>query len=271
MVLAFTGQRGKAGDGAEVLFMYPPVIISSVKSLSKGRRWPGWARLVVQPVRQDHEPQRHGLLGDRMHVVPHHTFDPFEQLAVTAGCTPARWSIRVLNSSRRHRLAVELGLHVVRQVARCAAAAARPAGRGGGSPRRRSGRRRTGPPAPGFHAGNRRRQSARRRANPAACSTLQRASRRLGEFAHEPGHQHRVARIVELELVDAHQLVAAEGSTVLRKRQGADEVGVLNERAESLGPGLRATGTPAGGSCRRRSRRRGRSPPGNCPSCRTAS
>jgi hypothetical protein len=57
----------------------------------------------------------------------------------------------------------------------------------------------------------------------------------VGQFTHQPGHQDCVARIVQLELINADQLVAAERIHCLTEGQGAHQVGVLNERAEGLG------------------------------------
>ena len=59
----------------------------------------------------------------------------------------------------------------------------------------------------------------------------------VGQLTHQPGHQHRVARIVQLEFVDAHQLVVAQRIYRLTKGQRADQVGVFDEGAESLRPG----------------------------------
>ncbi len=56
------------------------------------------------------------------------------------------------------------------------------------------------------------------------------------ELAEEPGHQHRVARVVELELVDADEARAREQLHRLRVAERADERRVLDEGAEVLRP-----------------------------------
>ena len=61
----------------------------------------------------------------------------------------------------------------------------------------------------------------------------------VGQLAHEPGHQHGVPRVVELELVDAHERVLLQGVHRAPERERAHQVGVLHERAERLGPGGR--------------------------------
>ncbi len=61
----------------------------------------------------------------------------------------------------------------------------------------------------------------------------------VGEFTHQAGHQDRVPRIVELELVDADQRVPAERLNRPPEGQGPDEVCVLDERAERFFAGRR--------------------------------
>ena len=58
----------------------------------------------------------------------------------------------------------------------------------------------------------------------------------VGELAQQPGHQDGVARVVELELVDAHQPAARERVDGRPEAEGTDEVRVLDERA--VGGGL---------------------------------
>lgn len=57
----------------------------------------------------------------------------------------------------------------------------------------------------------------------------------VGQFAHQAGHQHSVAGIIEFEFVNADKLVVAEGFDGLPERERAYEVGVFNERTEGLG------------------------------------
>jgi hypothetical protein len=53
----------------------------------------------------------------------------------------------------------------------------------------------------------------------------------VGELAQQTRHQHGVARVVELELVDAHQLARRERLDGGEEPERADEVRVLDERA----------------------------------------
>ena len=66
----------------------------------------------------------------------------------------------------------------------------------------------------------------------------------LDELAQQGRHEHRVAGVVELELVDADEAVALERLDGRAEAERADEVGVLDERPEPLGPGH---GMPQGG------------------------
>ena len=82
------------------------------------------------------------------------------------------------------------------------------------------------------------------------------------QFAEQGGDEYGVARVVQFELVDAQQPVAAQGLHGLLEAERADQVRQLDEGAEGLElrarPGWRARGRRAGGSCRRRNRRPGR-------------
>src|SRR5690606_14043632 len=66
----------------------------------------------------------------------------------------------------------------------------------------------------------------------------------VGELAHETGHQRGVARVVELELVDADELLGAQGLDRLVEAEGPHEVGVLDEGAvrDGVGPELLGDG-----------------------------
>ncbi len=57
------------------------------------------------------------------------------------------------------------------------------------------------------------------------------------QLGQQPGHHHRVARVVEFELVDAQEVRAAEEFDRVLVAEGADERGVLDERAEVLPSG----------------------------------
>ncbi len=56
------------------------------------------------------------------------------------------------------------------------------------------------------------------------------------KLAEHPGHHHRVARVVELELVDRDEGRAGEQLHGLLVAEGADEGGVLDERSVVLAP-----------------------------------
>ena len=58
----------------------------------------------------------------------------------------------------------------------------------------------------------------------------------LGQLAEQPGHQHGVAGIVELEFVDGQQPVPGQPPDGLVEPERADQVGVFDERAVRLGP-----------------------------------
>ena len=85
---------------------------------------------------------------------------------------------------------------------------------------------------------SRRKSWAAKRPSPSAFGgVLDVAARRVppaDELAQQPGHHHRVARVVELELVDAEQVGAAEELDGVLVAERADERGVLDERAEVL-------------------------------------
>ena len=66
----------------------------------------------------------------------------------------------------------------------------------------------------------------------------------VGQPGQQRRHQHRVAGVVELELVDADQPVAPERLDGLGEAQRADQVGEADEGAERLGP---LGGVPEGG------------------------
>ena len=59
----------------------------------------------------------------------------------------------------------------------------------------------------------------------------------LHELAEQPRHEHRVARVVELELVDRDEGRAGQQADGLRVAERADEGRVLDEGAEVLAPG----------------------------------
>src|SRR5690606_20019946 len=70
---------------------------------------------------------------------------------------------------------------------------------------------------------------------------------RLDQLAEQGGHEHRVARVVEFELVDAQQAVPGGGADPLREARGAAQVGQLREGAERLEGGLGGRGVPERG------------------------
>lgn len=69
---------------------------------------------------------------------------------------------------------------------------------------------------------------------------------RLDQLAEQRRDQDGVARVVQLELVDAQQPVPGEGPHRLLEAEGADQVGQLDEGAEGLEGGLRRGGVPQG-------------------------
>ncbi len=86
----------------------------------------------------------------------------------------------------------------------------------------------------------------------------------LDQFRQQPRDQRGVARVVELELVDAHHDVVGQQVDALDEAEHPGQLGQLAERGERRSarrtPRNRSTTTPAGASCRRRTRRRGRCP-----------
>lgn len=70
------------------------------------------------------------------------------------------------------------------------------------------------------------------------------ARARVHELAEEARHDHRVAWVVELELVNRDEARALEGADGLRVAEGADEGRVLDKRAEVFPPRVRV---PDGG------------------------
>ena len=70
---------------------------------------------------------------------------------------------------------------------------------------------------------------------------------RVDQLAEQGGDEDGVARVVQLELVDAQQPVAAEGLHGLLEAERADEVGQLDEGAERLELGRGRGGVPQGG------------------------
>ena len=84
----------------------------------------------------------------------------------------------------------------------------------------------------------------------------------LAQPAEQGGHQHGVAGVVQLELVDAQQGVRDSVCDRLRGSRARRRGWSARRRCRTAsGPGRRATARRAGGSCRRRSRRRGRPRP----------
>ncbi len=70
---------------------------------------------------------------------------------------------------------------------------------------------------------------------------------RVDQLAEQGGDEDGVARVVELELVDAQQAVAGQGLDRLLEAEGADQVRQLHEGAERLERGLGRGGVPEGG------------------------
>ncbi len=70
---------------------------------------------------------------------------------------------------------------------------------------------------------------------------------RLDQLAEQRGDEHGVAGVVQLELVDAQQTVAAERLHGLLEPERTDQVGQLHEGAERLERGLGRGGVPQGG------------------------
>lgn len=61
---------------------------------------------------------------------------------------------------------------------------------------------------------------------------------RFDQLAEQAGDEDGVARVVELELVDAEEPVLAEGLHRLLEAERADQIGQLDEGAEGLQGGL---------------------------------
>lgn len=70
---------------------------------------------------------------------------------------------------------------------------------------------------------------------------------RVDQLAEQGGDQDRVARVVQLELVDAQEAVAGERLDRLLEAEGADQVGQLDEGAEGLEGGFGGGGVPERG------------------------
>ena len=70
---------------------------------------------------------------------------------------------------------------------------------------------------------------------------------RVDQLAEQGGDQDGVARVVQLELVDAQQPVPGEGLHGLLEAERADQVRQLDEGAEGLERGLGRGGVPEGG------------------------
>ena len=81
----------------------------------------------------------------------------------------------------------------------------------------------------------------------------------LAQPGQQRRHQHRVTGVVELELVDAHQLCTTTARRPRRGSRAPRRDGSAPRRSRTAwAPAPRATARRAGGSCRRRTRRRGR-------------
>ena len=183
---------------------------------------------VVEPVDQHDEPQRHVLRRDGVHAGQRHEPDAVEEGAVAAGVhgREVREQVaevvegRVRSPTRRgpDLVVVEpVGVGDDRPVPVVVAVDAQDL-EPGGERLDLTQEVLGGEPALSQRSGQGVRRGGER--DPA-----------VGELAQQAGHQDGVARVVQLELVDADEAPGGEGLDGGQEAEGADEVGVLHERA----------------------------------------